>query len=148
MEFVESLTTCLGHAVEFASTGYDYEVVPGAVSISLGLSAGARQALEDLVSKRPPSAMISLDFGFAVGVTKKLAWLGTGLGGSLTCDSSEGCEAYITVASLVTVNPPVTSIFCPMGPTWGPATCAQSFGGGISAMCCNMGLQQGSSDCR
>lgn len=146
--FMESITGCLGYAIEFASTGYDYEVVPGAVSLSLGLSAGARQALEDLISERTPTLAISLDFGFAVGVTKKLFWTGTGLGGSLTCDTGASCEAYITVAVISSVNIPVQSAACPMGPTWGPATCAQSFGGGISAMCCNMGFQRGSNDCR
>ncbi|CAK8991997.1 TauD domain-containing protein [Durusdinium trenchii] len=148
VEYMESLTGCLGYAIEFAGSGYDYEVVPGAVSISLGLSSGAKQALEDLISERPPSAFISLDFGFAVGVTKKLAWLGVGLGGSLACDSTAGCDVYITVASITSINLPTVSAFCPMGPNWGPATCAQSFGGGISTMCCSMGLQEGKNDCR
>lgn len=146
--FMEALTGCMGYAIEFASTGYDYEVVPGAVSMSLGLSAGVRQALEDLISKRPPSFSISLDFGFAVGVTKKLVWTGLGLGGSLTCSVGAACEAYITVAVLGSVNVPTQNAACPMGATWGAATCAQSFGGGISAMCCSMGLQRGSNDCR
>ena len=147
--FMESLTGCLGHAIEFAGTGYDYEIVPGAVSMSLGLSAGgARRALEDLISKRPVTMAVSLDFGFAVGMTKKLVWLGTGLGGSLTCDTGAKCEAYITATGLSTINLPTQSACCPMGLTWGAATCAQSFGGGISAMCCTMNLQGGSNDCR
>lgn len=146
--FMESITGCLGYAIEFASTGYDYEVVPGAVSISLGLSAGARQALEDLISKRSPTLAISMDFGFAVGVTKKLLWSGTGLGGSVTCEVGASCEAYITVAVIGSVNIPTQSAACPMGPTWGAATCAQCFGGGISSMCCNMGFKGGSNDCR
>ena len=146
--FMESITGCLGYAIEFASTGYDYEVVPGAVSISLGLSAGARQALEDLIPKRSPTLAISMDFGFAVGVTKKLLWSGTGLGGSVTCEVGATCEAYITVAVIGSVNIPTQSAACPMGPTWGAATCAQCFGGGISSMCCNMGFKGGSNDCR
>ena len=152
VEFMETLLDCLGYAVEFASTGYDYEVVPGGVSLSLGFSAGASQALEDLLSNRAPSLTISLDFGFAIGITKKLAWVGTGLGGSLTCDSGAGCSSYLTVAILTVVNlpQPATVGFCPIGYTalGGAATCAQSFGGGISAMCCDMNLQTGSNDCR
>ena len=147
-QYMNSLTTCMGMAVEFASIGYDYELVPGAVSMSLGLSTGARSALEDLISGRPPSAFISLDFGFAVGVTKKLAWLGVGLGGSLVCDSGAGCETYITVAAITSINVPTASAFCPMGTVWGAATCAQSFGGGLATMCCSMGLQTGKNDCR
>lgn len=148
VEFMETLTTCLGMAIEFASTGYDYEIVPGGVSMSIGLSTGARAALEDLISGRPPSAFISLDFGFAVGITKKLAWLGTGLGGSLVCDSGAGCDAYITVAAIGSVNVPTASAFCPMGVQWGPATCANSLGGGLATMCCSMDLDSGDNDCR
>ena len=146
--FMESITGCVGYAIEFASIGYDYEVVPAAVSLSLGLSAGARQALEDLLSGRSPTLTISLDFGFAVGVTKKLFWSGTGLGGSVTCEVGATCEAYITVAVIVSVCIPVQHAACPMGPNFGPATCAQCFGGGISLMCCNMGFKEGSNDCR
>lgn len=141
VEYMESLTTCLGMAIEFASTGYDYEIVPGGVSMSVGLSTGARAALEDLIAGRPPSAFISLDFGFAVGITKKLVWAGMGLGGSLVCDSGAGCNTYITVASIASINPPVSSVWCPMGPTWGAASCAQSFGGGLATMCCEMEFQ-------
>lgn len=146
--FMDSITGCLGHAIEFASTGYDYEVVPALVSLSLGLSSGARQALEDLISKRPPTLAISLDFGFAVGATKKLFWSGIGLGGSVSCEVGGTCGVYITVALFGSVNVPVQDAACPMGPNFGPGTCAQSFGGGISSTCCSMDFVDGSNDCR
>ena len=85
VEFMASLVTCVGEATEFASTGYDWELAPGTVSMSLGLSTGSMQALEDLLSKKPPRAFISLDFGFSVGTNSKLYWAGVGMGGSLDC---------------------------------------------------------------
>ena len=147
-EFMESLLSCAGIALEFLSTGYDYEVVPATVSLSMGLSSGIKQALEDIISKKKPRAFISLDFGFAIGITKKLAWTGVGLGGSVSCDSTGSCGIYITIAPLATVNLPTTSVACPMGPNWGAATCAQAMGAGISTMCCTIGLTNGNNDCR
>ena len=61
----------------------------------------------------------------------------------MTCEVGASCEAYITVAVIGSVNIPTQSAACPMGPTWGAATCAQCFGGGISSMCCNMGFKGG-----
>ncbi|CAJ1379032.1 unnamed protein product [Effrenium voratum] len=147
VEFMASALACIGTAAEFTSTGYSYEVVPGAVSLSMGLSSGSGQSLDKLVQGQPPVAFISLDFGFAVGATAKLTWTGVGLGGGVGCNVA-GCTAYIVVALIGSVNIPMVTAACPFGATLGSATCAQAFGGGISQMCCNMNLQTGGNDCR
>ena len=147
VEFMAEGLACIGTAAEFTSTGYSYEVVPGAVSLNMGLSSGSGQSLDKLVRGHPPVAFISVDFGFAVGITAKLTWSGVGLGGGVGCNV-DGCSAYITVAAVGSVNLPMVTAACPFGATLGSATCAQAFGGGISTLCCNMNLQTGSNDCR
>ena len=131
VEFMAEGLACIGTAAEFTSTGYSYEVVPGAVSLNMGLSSGSGQSLDKLVRGHPPVAFISVDFGFAVGITAKLTWSGVGLGGGVGCNV-DGCSAYITVAAVGSVNLPMVTAACPFGATLGSATCAQAFGGGIS----------------
>ena len=73
---------------------------------------------------------------------------GVGLGGGVGCNV-DGCGAYISVAAIGSINIPTpVAAGCPFGATVGAATCAQAFGGGISTMCCNMDLRDGSNDCR
>ncbi|CAE7885405.1 unnamed protein product [Symbiodinium microadriaticum] len=82
--------------------------------------ADVAKVVEDVVefmlawARHPPVAFISLDFGFAAGVTASFSsWSGNeGLAASCHVD---GCSAYITVALIGSVNLPVVTAACPFG---------------------------------
>ncbi|CAE7209065.1 unnamed protein product [Symbiodinium pilosum] len=144
----------MGTAAEFQSTGYTYDIVPGTVGFSIGASLTGAQSLDNLIRGKPPVGYVTIDLGFSVGATYKLAWTGLGIGGGFGCGSDGSCSAYLAIGAVGTVNLPTASPLCPLGvtipappapPQW---TCSQVIGGTISTMCCSMDLRTGKNDCR
>ncbi|CAE7608959.1 unnamed protein product [Symbiodinium sp. CCMP2592] len=150
-EFVTELFGCIGDVFEMLTFGYEISVVEGLVAFSAGLSAGDMVGMSrlGLLEGKEPTTWMSLDVGFAVGVTAKAAWAGVGAGVGLSCSVSS-CAAYLSVGTMTTVNIPTINAVCVFGAPTTPSgwMCSQVFGASISAFCCNFNVAEGKHDCR